>query len=251
MTLPTRSAKRSLKAGRKLVIGWCSIPSPVTAELVARAGFDAVAVDLQHGLVDYGTALSMLQVIDAVSQPTFCRVPSSEPSLIGKALDAGFTGIICPLVNTREQAESLVSAGRYSPLGRRSFGPTRATLVHGATYFKDAPDLVTLVAMIETTEALANLEDILACEGLDAVYVGPSDLALSLGHTPALEPVVPEVKREIDRIRVAAHRRGKYAGIHCGSVEGVGRWLSEGFDFASLSTDVRLISTWLAAAAAK
>jgi len=251
MNTPARSAKHSLKAGKKLVLGWCSIPSPVTAELVARAGFDAIAVDLQHGLIDYGTALSMLQVIDATPRPTFCRVPSGDLAAIGKALDAGFSGIICPLVNTREEAEAIVRAARYAPLGERSFGPTRANLVHGTGYFQDSSNLVTVAAMIETAEAIANLDEILAVDGLDAVYVGPSDLALSLGHTPVLEPILPEVAREITRIRVSAQHRGKFAGIHCGSVEGIGRWLEEGFDFATLSTDVRLMSAWLATATAQ
>lgn len=241
-----RNLKTALATGG-LVNGWCSIPSTVTAEIMARQGFDTITVDLQHGLIDYQTALAMLQVIDGRDAPTLCRVPWNEPGIIMKALDAGFTGIICPMVNTRAEADRFVGACRYAPSGYRSFGPTRALNVYGADYVKAAHGFITTIAMIETAEALDNLDDILGVEGLDAVYIGPADLSLSLGFTPTLMPEEPEVLDAIERIRDRTRQAGKAAGIHCGSASGVCDRLGGGFNFATLVTDARLFTATLQA----
>jgi 4-hydroxy-2-oxoheptanedioate aldolase len=242
MTLKDRFAK-----GGKAINGWCAIPSPVTAEITARAGFDMVTVDLQHGLIDYQMALMMLQAAQLGPAPVLARVPWNEPGIIMKCLDAGFAGIICPMVNSAEDARALVQASRYAPLGGRSFGPTRANMVHGPSYARTANDRLLILAMIETREAMAALDSILAVEGLDGVYVGPSDLGLSLGHEPTLDPQAAEVKEAIAAIGSRAKAAGKVAGCHCGSVEMVRRVQAQGFDFGSLLTDVRLFSNTLAA----
>ena len=250
MAIPPRGLTQHLRSGGKAVNGWCSVPSPVTAEMVARAGFDTVSVDLQHGLTDYQTALSMLQAVDGLGLPTLCRVPWNEPGIIMKALDAGFTGIICPMVNTRAEAERFAGACRYAPAGYRSFGPTRAAQVHGADYARAANGFITTFAMIETAEAVANLDDILAVEGIDAVYIGPGDLGLSLGHTPTLLPEAP-VRTVIAGIRDKTLAAGKVAAIHCGSPAMVRDMLDDGFGLATLLTDARLFANALAAASAE
>lgn len=246
-TIQRRNLKTHFAAGGKAVNGWCSIPSTVTAEIVARQGFETVTIDLQHGLSDYQTALSMLQVVDGHGMPTLCRIPWNEPGIIMKALDAGFSGIICPMVNTREDAERFVGACRYAPRGYRSFGPTRALNVYGADYVEAANDFIATFAMIETAQALQNLDEILAVEELDAVYIGPADLALSFGYTPTLLPQERKVLDAIDDIAARARRAGKRAGIHCGTPQTVRERLDNGFDFASLSTDARLFTSAVAA----
>lgn len=223
--------------------GWCSIPSAVTAEIVARQGFDCITVDLQHGLIDYQTALTMLQVVDRYDVPTLCRVPWNEPGIIMKALDAGFTGIICPMINNRDDAVRFAAACRYAPRGIRSYGPTRARELHGDDYGKTAHEFIAAFAMIETAEALANVDDILAVDDVDGVYIGPADLALSLGYEPTLLSTDAEVITAIATIRQRAKAAGKTAGIHCASPEMVRQKFDEGFDFAALSTDVRLFTT--------
>ena len=233
-------------AGGTAVNGWCSIPSPVTAEILGRAGFDMVTVDLQHGLIDYQMALTLCQVLQGLPAPVLARVPWNEPGIIMKCLDAGFEGVICPMVNTEEDARRLVQSSRYAPLGGRSFGPTRANLVHGPGYAKGANSSVLVLAMIETREALGNLDAILAVEGIDGVYVGPSDLGLSLGHEPTLEPTAPEVRAAIATILARARAAGRLAGVHCGSPGMVQAMLGEGFHFASLLTDLRLFANGLA-----
>ena len=250
MAIPQRGLKQHLHSGGKAVNGWCSIPSAVTAEMVARAGFDTVSVDLQHGLIDYQTALGMLPAIDGLGLPTLCRVPWNEPGIIMKALDAGFTGIICPMINTRAEAERFAGACRYAPAGTRSFGPTRAVQVHGADYARTANGFVTTFAMIETGEALGNLDAILGVEEIDAVYIGPGDLGLSLGHAPTLLPEAPAVRQAIATIRDKALAAGKLAAIHCGSPAMVREMLAEGFALATLQTDARIFADAIATAAA-
>jgi 4-hydroxy-2-oxoheptanedioate aldolase len=151
------------------------------------------------------------------------------------------------MINTAEDARRLVQATRYAPMGGRSFGPTRANLVHGSGYAKGANASVLVLAMIETREALQNLDAILAVEGIDGVYVGPSDLGLSLGHEPTLEPTAPEVLDAIAEILSRARAAGRIAGVHTGSPEMVNRMLVLGFHFASLLTDMRIFVNSLAA----
>lgn len=238
--------KARFAKGEKAINGWCAIPSAVVAEIIGRAGFDMVTVDLQHGLIDYPMALSMCQVLQGLPAPVLARVPWNEPGIIAKVLDAGFSGLICPMVNTEADARALVQAARYAPLGGRSFGPTRANMVHGAGYVKSANDTVLVLAMVETRQALDNLDAILSVDGIDGVYVGPSDLGLSLGYEPTLDPSAPEVLAAIAEIGARAKARGKVAGCHCGSVDMVRRVQGLGFDFGSLLTDVRIFANALA-----
>jgi 4-hydroxy-2-oxoheptanedioate aldolase len=243
--MPITDLKSHFAAGGTAVNGWCAIPSPVTAEIMGRAGFDTVTVDLQHGLIDYQIALTMLQVLQGLPAPVMARVPWNEPGIIMKCLDAGFSGIICPMINTATDARRLVEAARYAPLGGRSFGPTRANLVHGPSYARTANQKVLLLAMIETAEALSNLDEILKVEGIDGVYVGPSDLGLSLGFEPTLEPTASAVLDAISAIMSRARAADRIAGVHTGSPAMVTAMLRAGFHFASLLTDARVFANAL------
>ncbi len=234
------------RSGTRCVNGWCSIPSTITAEIIARQPFDTLTVDLQHGLIDYQTALTMLQAMEVSGAPKLARVRWNDSGFVMALLDAGFTGIICPMINSAEEARSFVAACRYAPEGARSFGPTRASMAYGPDYLREANGAITTIAMIETRAAIDALDDILAVKGLDAVYIGPSDLAISLGYAPSLTPDEPEVVDAIATIREKACAAGLFAGIHCGSPQYVARMLDEGFHLASLSTDTRLFSATMA-----
>ncbi|MEO8240906.1 MAG: aldolase/citrate lyase family protein [bacterium] len=234
-------------AGGRAVNGWCALPSAITAEIMGRQGFDLMTVDLQHGLIDYQLALTMLQVLQGLPAPVLARVPWNEPGILMKCLDAGFSGVICPMVNTVADAHALVHATRYAPLGNRSFGPTRANMIHGPGYVKTANTSVLVIAMIETREAMTNLDAILAVQGIDGVYVGPSDLGLSLGHEPTLDPTAPEVLDAIATIAARAKAAGRLAGVHTGSAAMVRRAFAQGYDFASLLTDARIFTNAVAA----
>jgi 4-hydroxy-2-oxoheptanedioate aldolase len=246
MGIAQRGLKAHVAGGGKVINGWCSIPSTITAEALARQGFDTITVDLQHGLIDYQTALTMLQAIQGQNVPALCRVPWNEPGMIGKMLDAGFVGVICPMINTREEAERFASACRYAPRGARSFGPTRAMAVHGSDYAETAQEFIAAYAMIETAQALTNLDAILDLPEIDGVYIGPSDLGLSLGCKPTLMPEDQRVIDAIETIRSKTKVAGKTAGIHCGSGEMVRDMLDAGFDLGTLLSDLRLFTNGVA-----
>lgn len=227
-------------AGKAAINGWLAVPSPVTAELTARADLDSVTVDLQHGLIDYQCALTMLQAMSASGVTPLARAPWLDPGLIMKLLDAGALGIVCPMINTPEDAENLVRYTRYAPRGVRSFGPTRAAFAYGAQYWTRANESVVTLAMIETAEALENLDAIVSTPDLSGVYIGPSDLSLSMGRTPKLDHDDPSVLAAIERIRESAHRAGIRAGIHCLSPAYAKSMIDAGFDLVTVGSDLRI-----------
>jgi 4-hydroxy-2-oxoheptanedioate aldolase len=192
--------REGLDAGKKFINAFCSAPSSIIAEFLARQGFDSITIDLQHGLIDYQTSVAMLQSIASVGIPSLCRVPWNDPIPVMKALDAGFEGIICPMINSREEAERFASYARYAPRGVRSFGPTRALNVFGPSYSKTANDQIVIFAMIETRAAIDNLEDILAVPEIDGIYIGPADLALSLGLEPSIDVTEKSVVEAIEHV---------------------------------------------------
>lgn len=193
--------------------GWLSIPSSFSAEVMAHQGFDWVCIDMQHGVVDYQVAVAMLQAIGATETIPIVRVPWNEPGIIGKVLDAGAMGVIIPMVNSVEEARAAVSACRYYPDGARSYGPTRAAYYAGADYFANANREIACIPMIETKQAVERLDDILAVPGIDAVYVGPADLSITLGLPPGMNNGGAfEEARVLIAKKCAA--RGVTAGIH-------------------------------------
>ncbi len=228
--------------GATAVNAWLGIPSTVTAEIVSRQGFDAITVDLQHGITDYSSAVPMLQAISASDATPMARVPWLEPGIIMKLLDAGALGIICPMINTPADAERFVRYCRYAPEGERSFGPVRAGLVHGPAYARQANESIVTLAMIETGQGLANVAEIVRTPGLTGVYIGPSDLGLSLGYEAKLDQTEPVVVDAIKRILEAARDAGIRAGIHCLAPAYAREMLGLGFDLVTLGTDIRLFT---------
>jgi 4-hydroxy-2-oxoheptanedioate aldolase len=225
------------KRGGAVINGWLGIPSSIAAENMAQAGWDGLTVDLQHGHVDYHVAVTMLQAISTTGTTPLARVPWMEPGIIMKLLDAGAYGIVCPMINTRAECEAFVGACRYAPRGYRSFGPVRATWYGGADYFKHANDTVITMAMIETKQAMDNLDEILSVPELDSLYIGPNDLAISLGYAPSGVPTDPVVVDAIKTIAAGAKRHGVYAGIHCGSTAMAKQMIGLGFQFVTLLAD--------------
>jgi 4-hydroxy-2-oxoheptanedioate aldolase len=230
------------KSGGAAVNGWLAIPNGFSAETMAHQGWDSLTIDLQHGVVDYQSMIPMLQAISTTDTVPVVRVPWLEPSALMKALDAGAYGLICPMISTREEAQKLVAWTHYAPRGTRSFGPVRATLYGGADYAQHANDTIVTFAMIETAQALDNLDAIMSVEGLDAVYIGPSDLSLALGCRPLFDDVDPPVAQAIDHILERARAHGLVAGIHNGTPEGALARVAKGFQFVTVSSDARLIA---------
>ena len=230
------------KSGGAAVNGWLSIPNSFSAETMAHQGWDTLTIDMQHGMIDYSAMIPMLQAISTTSTVPVVRVPWLEPGILMKTLDAGAYGVICPMVNTREDAQKLVAYTHYAPRGTRSFGPVRATLYAGPDYAQHANDTIVTFAMIETAQALDNLDNILSVEGLDAIYIGPSDLSLALGCTPTFDDLDPKAAEAVEHILARARANGVVAGIHNGTPESALKRIAKGFQFVTISSDARLMA---------
>lgn len=229
--------KERWQQGKAAVNGWLAVPSAFSAELMGSCGWNSVTVDLQHGVQDYLSMVACFQALQAHPVTRLVRVPWNEPGIIGKVLDAGAYGVICPMINTKAEAEAFVSACKYPPLGTRSNGPVRAILYGGPGYQQTANDEILVLPMIETRTALDNLEAILDVPGIDAIYIGPSDLGFSLGLVPKLDREEPEVLRIYERLLRETGKRGIQAGIHCGAAEYAVRMLQMGFRLVTVGSD--------------
>lgn len=227
--------------GGTVINGWLAIPSSISAELMALQDWDSICIDLQHGAIGYETAITMLQAISTTNKTPIIRVPSNESGIIGKVLDAGAYGVICPMVNTAAEAAAFVRACRYHPQGQRSVGPLRASLYAGADYVKNANSTVLTMPMIESAEAVKNLDAILATPGLDSVYVGPSDLSVSMNESAGFDPMFPEVLKAVELIAERASKAGVMPGIHVGSVAYGKRCHDMGYRLITYLSDFRLL----------
>lgn len=235
---------------RAAVNGWLSIPDSFCAEVMAHQGWDSLTIDLQHGLVDYQAALGMLQAISTTATVPMVRVPWLEAGILMKVLDAGAYGVICPMVNTREDAQKLVAWTHYAPRGTRSYGPARAVLYGGEDYAAHADETIVTFAMIETRQALDNLDAILSVEGLDAIYIGPSDLSLSLGCKLGMDELDPVAAQAVDHILERARAHGVVAGIHNNGPQAARERIAKGFRLVTVSSDARLMASGAQAALA-
>ena len=234
--------KAKIAAGEKGVNGWVAIPNVYSTEVYAAAGWDSVTIDCQHGAPEMNDLVPLLQAISLSEATPMVRVPWNEPGYIMRALDAGAMGIVCPMINTKEEAEALVRSARYAPMGERSFGPYRAAQYAGPDYWQHANEEVLLFAMIETRQAVGNLESILSVKGINGVYVGPSDLSLSMGKTPTLDPSDATVLEAMDIICKTTRKFGLIAGVHTDGPKTALKRYSEGYQMCTLINDVRLLA---------
>jgi 4-hydroxy-2-oxoheptanedioate aldolase len=207
------------KEGKTAVNAWLTIPSAWSAELMAHAGYDSLTIDVQHGFADYSIALAMLQAISTTDTVPFVRPPWNEPGIIMRLLDAGAYGVICPMINSRAEAEAFVSACRYPPTGMRSTGPLRALLYAGDDYITHADETVLTLAMIETVEALEHVDEIAATPGLDGLYVGPTDLSKCMGLTELANYKDPALLRAMDKVLAAAEKHSRLPAAHANTPE--------------------------------
>ena len=216
---------RRLRAGETVHAGWCMLGSPVVAETMAREGFPAVVLDAQHGLWDVGSLVTGIGAVNHAQAAPVVRVPLDDIALVSRALDFGAEAIIAPMINSAEDARRFAAAAKYPPLGERSWGPLRAMPLQSpraapVDYMREANDGTLTFAMIETAEALANVDAIAATPGIDALFVGPFDLSTALSEGKAQDPQAADVEQAIDRICAAAKKADKIPGIYCRDVEG-------------------------------
>lgn len=221
--------------------GWMQLPGALLAEALARLDYDAVVVDMQHSQIGLTEVAAMLVAIELGGAEPFVRMQVNDQADAMKLLDAGAYGLIAPMVNTAEDAQRFAQALHYSPRGLRSYGPRRPALRYGPDYVKHASDTIVGLAMIETREALQNLDAILDTDGLDGVFIGPTDLALDLGYAPSVDTDEREVVAAIAHVRERAKAHGKRSGIFCGSGAFARTKLAEGFDFVTAAPDLNIL----------
>lgn len=222
---------------------WSTLPDAVVAELLGRAGYDYVCVDLQHGMTGPGSVLPVLQALRHTPATALVRVPGPDPDLMMRALDLGAGGVIVPMVDTPEQAAAAVEACTYPPGGVRSWGPMWGDVDGGAPLPPDADADRLVVVMVETARGLANAAQIAAVPGVDAVYVGPNDLALSLGHGRATYATSRDVHAALDTVLAATAAAGVAMGLHCATPEMAAYWGARGVRLLTVATDTTLLRT--------
>ena len=234
--------KQRLSAGKACVNGWLTLPSPFVAEMMAQTGWDSLTIDIQHGLQDYQSAVSIIQAIQRYPVTPLVRVPHNDPGLIGKVLDAGAWGVICPMINTFEDARNLAQACHYPPLGSRSFGPIRARAYGGKTpYHEIANNQILVLPQIETQQAVDNAAAILDVPGISGIYIGPNDLGLSMGLPPTLDREEPQILSIYSVLLRETQQRGLLPAIHNASPAYAARMIELGFRFVTVGSDLGLL----------
>ncbi len=228
-----------IRKNKPIINGWLSIPNSFTAQSMSNMGWDTLTIDMQHGQNEYLSSIPMLQGISNGSSMPFVRVPSLDSGIIVKMLDAGAVGIIAPMINNKNDCEKFVSICHYPPIGERSFGPARSIETYGQDYYKYANSQIITLAMIETEEAMKNLDSILSVKNLTGVYIGPSDMSISYGLNPKFDVLEEPVYSNIKLVAKKAKEYGKVAGIHNGSIEYAKKMINFGYRFVTVSSDYR------------
>lgn len=237
--------QRALASGKPVWGGWITGPTAIGPEEFARAGYDYAGFDAQHGYLDDADIATILRRLEHVPIGTAVRLPSADPAPIGRVLDAGADAIIVAMIESADQAAAAVAATRYPPAGVRSFGPLRASLGYDTTALESR---VSVFAMIETAAALADVGEICAVPGLSGIYVGPADLAISMGVEVTTATAHPAVRDAIADIWRVASAAGLVAGIHAGDGK-VGHAMAElGFQMITLASESQALRRGAAAA---
>lgn len=233
-----------LASGEPFLFSWMSVPSAALAGQAARLPFDGVCLDMQHGLIGYSDAVQMIAAINATGRPALVRSLWNDAATPGQAFDAGAACVIAPMVNSRAQAEALVRAAKYPPMGSRSWGgytALQATGLAPGDYLREANRMTMVFAMIETAEALEAVEDIAATPGLDGLFVGPSDLSIALSHGAGIDRGGEATLAAMARISAAARKAGIVAGAFGGTAGFIRSYMKLGFTFIAAAVDVDLM----------
>ncbi|MCC7345979.1 MAG: hypothetical protein IT538_01145 [Variibacter sp.] len=240
MPTPPFSLARRLRAGETVHTGWATLGLPMLAEMLARDGFPAVTCDNQHGLFDLAGTLAGIAAIRAAGAAPMVRVPLGDFAAVSRVLDFGAEGVIAPMINTVEDARAFAAAAKFPPVGERSWGPARALMLNGLSmpdYLKRANKETVTFAMIETRTALSNLDAILATPGIDGVFIGPSDLSITLSKGKQLDPFGKEVDEVIVKVAAAAKKAGKIAGAYTANADRANHHAAQGYRFMAVGSD--------------
>jgi len=238
--MPEDVYRKAAAQGRTLFGAWLMMNDPLAIELIGDAGWDCITIDQQHGIGGYDTLVACLTAAKASGLPAIVRVANNDPGLVGKVLDAGAQGVMCPLINTVEEAEAFVRAVKYPPRGLRSWGPYRASIDYGADYFGTANAFTIACPQVETKGALDEIDEILALDGVDMVCFGPNDLSVAL--TGRLDIWAKEVQEAMALVLRKAREASVMTLIFCNDVAFAKERIKEGWDVVSVGTDMG----WLA-----
>lgn len=245
--------RQRLATGDPFLFSWMSIPSAALAAQVARLPLDGVCLDMQHGMIGFSDAVPMIAAINAAGVPALVRTLWNDPSTPGQIFDSGAVVVISPMINTRAQAEALVRGAKYPPMGSRSWGGYTALQASGLTpgeYLREANRMTMVFAMVETVEALENIDEIAATPGLDGLFVGPSDLSITLSRGAGIDKLGAKTIEAMTKVSAAARNNGLVAGAFGGSSEVINAYQAIGFTFFAAAVDVDLLQ-WGAAALRK
>ena len=255
MALPALRA--ALEGDGFVLSSWSSLTDPLVHEALVRAPFDAICLDMQHGMHDVASVSEAIAKAGLLGKPSLVRLPIEDRANAARFLDFGASAVIMPMIETVDDAQRFVAAVKYAPLGSRSFGPTRAVELHNyanaagygdrSAYTAEANRETLAFAMIETASAVDNLDAILALDGLDGVFVGPSDLSIALSATGTWDPNGPVADAAIRKIAMAAKAAGKFAGIYCIGAEEARRFRGYGYGLATISNDINILKSAAAA----
>jgi 4-hydroxy-2-oxoheptanedioate aldolase len=234
--------KEKLRRGEPSVGSWLAIGDPLAAETMAHTGFDWLTVDMEHNAIGWDSLLAMLIAISTTDVVPFVRTPWNDPMLIKRILDAGAYGVVVPNVKSREEAERAVAACRYPPVGIRGLGGGRARLYGGDDYFQHANEEISVHIMIEDVDAVGRAEEIMSVSGIDAVFIGPNDLACSMGVPLGLDNKHPDHVKAVTHILETGKKLGIPVGIHCASAEEVVRRIKDGWQWLALVGDSRFMA---------
>jgi 4-hydroxy-2-oxoheptanedioate aldolase len=245
------SLAQQLRGGETVYSGWCGLASPLVAEVIAREGFAAITVDMQHGMWDIAQTVSAIAAIRQGGAAPVVRIPLGDFATASRALDFGAEGIISPMINSAADARAFVAATKYPPLGERSWGPHRATmlaeLADQKVYLNEGNEITFTLAMIETRAALDNVAAIAATPGIDGLFLGPSDLSIALSQGATVDPLSGDVDRELERIADAARKAGKILGAYCHTADRAVALARRGVRFLAVGSDLGFLRAGTAA----
>jgi len=236
--------KRALKAGHPSVGTWLSLGSITASRFLARAGFSWLTVDIEHSLVGWETAAHIYASIADAGCIALARVPSNRHENIKRVLDNGAHGVVVPMVNSREEAESAVAACLYPPRGTRSVGGSVHALNFGATandYYANIDNEVLIVLQCEHIQAVEDADKIFSVPGIDAIFVGPNDLAASMRSKDGKPPSGQATKEAMDHILKMCKKYGVAPGVHCGSADEVNARIEEGWQFMAITSELKMM----------
>jgi 4-hydroxy-2-oxoheptanedioate aldolase len=242
--MKSNPVRAKLKRGESSIGTWLTLPDPVAAQLMCKTGFDWLTVELEHTPTSFETAAQMFAIVAASGCVPLARVPINNVENIKRVLDTGAWGLVVPMVNSSAEAEAVVKAARYRPIGERSIGGQLHAANFGtdaATYYARANEEILVVVMAEHVEAVANIESILSVPGIDAVFVGPNDLHASMGLPPSFDSDAPQFNEALKKILAHAKARGLAAGIHVLDAAQAQRRISEGWQFIAVASEAGLM----------